>query len=98
MASSCPTTRRRSLFSRSSACLPVLVGSNNVSFGILLLLSAPSGSLARNVLARCQVRRQLLLCVQHPPLHRPDRDGLGGGNLVVFPLLDEAQFHDFALP
>src|SRR5713101_6750921 len=34
MASSCPTTRWRSWFSRSSACLPVLVGSSNVSFGI----------------------------------------------------------------
>src|SRR6266481_7914262 len=46
MASSCPTTRLRSWFSRSSACLPVLWGSSNVSFGILHLLPAPSGSLA----------------------------------------------------
>src|SRR5712664_1477254 len=46
MASSCPTTRLRSWFSRSSACLPVLLGSSNVSFGILHLLPAPSGSLA----------------------------------------------------
>src|SRR4030081_2720316 len=43
MASSCPTTRLRSWFSRSSACLPVLLGSNNVSFGILHLLPATSG-------------------------------------------------------
>src|SRR5438270_12663647 len=46
MASSCPTIRLRSWFSRSSACLPVLFGSSNVSFGILHLLPAPSGSLA----------------------------------------------------
>src|SRR6266850_4541757 len=43
MASSCPTTRLRSWFSRSSACLPVLLGSSNVSFGILHLLPATSG-------------------------------------------------------
>src|SRR5207245_2146163 len=58
---------------------------------------APSGSLACNVLACSQIRRQLFLCLKHPPLHRPDRDGLGGGDLVVFPLLDKAQRHDFAL-
>src|SRR6266851_4862533 len=43
MASSWPTTRLRSWFSRSSACLPVLLGSSNVSFGILHLLPATSG-------------------------------------------------------
>src|SRR6266849_10894999 len=48
MASSCPTTRLRSWFSRSSACLPVLLGSSNVSFGILHLLPATSGG-AREV-------------------------------------------------
>src|ERR1700730_8789654 len=40
MASSCPTTRLRSWFSRSSACLPVLLGSSSVSFVILHLLPA----------------------------------------------------------
>src|SRR5258707_4257326 len=55
----------------------------------------PSGSFV-HVMARLQMRRQLFLCVEHPPLHRPDWDGLSGGDLVVFPLLDEAQFHDFA--
>src|SRR5882672_9621409 len=46
MASSCPTTRLRSWFSRSSACLPVLLGSSNVSFGILLLLRRPQAATA----------------------------------------------------
>src|SRR5882762_1144007 len=45
MASSCPTTRLRSWFSRSSACLPVLLGSSNVSFGILHLLRRPQAAL-----------------------------------------------------
>src|SRR5712691_1091864 len=45
MASSCPTTRLRSWFSRSSACLPVLLGSSNVSFSILHLLPSPQAAL-----------------------------------------------------
>src|SRR5216683_3121517 len=61
MASSCPTTRLRRWFSRSCACLPVLLGSSNVSFGILHLLPAPSGSLAFmwwHVFEHCGFRRR----------------------------------------
>ncbi len=35
------------------------------------------------------MRRQLFLCIKNPPLRRADRDGPDGGDLVVFPLLDE---------
>src|SRR5712692_7471521 len=84
-------------FSKSFARPPVLVGSSNATLGIFLLLPAPSRSVACNILARFQIRRQLFRCVEHPPLNRPDRDRLGSGNLVVFPLLDKAQCHDFPL-
>jgi hypothetical protein len=58
-------------------------GPSNASLDTLLLLPAPSGSLARIGLARCQIGRQLLLpCVKNPLLHRPDRDGLGNGDLI----------------
>ena len=63
----------------------------------IFLLPASSGGLACNVLARLQIGRQLFRCVEHPPLNRPNRDRLGSGNLVVFPLLDKAQAHDFPL-
>jgi hypothetical protein len=56
-----------------------------------------SGSGLTGVLERGQVRRQLCLRIEYPPLHRPDRNVLGGGDLVVFPLLNEAQRHGFAL-
>src|SRR5581483_449238 len=41
-------------------------------------------------LPRAQVRSQLLLRVEHPPLNRADWDCLSGGDLVVFPLLHKA--------
>src|SRR5580700_8471535 len=46
---------------------------------------------------RCQVRRQLLFCVEHSPLHRSYRDGVGSSDLMIFPLFDEAEFHGLSL-
>src|SRR6266404_7257238 len=64
MASSCPTTRWRSWFSRSSACLPVLVGSNNVSFGI----ASPSGALRQRDLGNRDRALEILQdCDLRPP-------------------------------
>ncbi len=45
-----------------------------------------------------QKRREFLFCIEHAPLHRSDRKRSGGRDLVVFPLFDKAQRHDFAFP
>src|SRR5580658_10588 len=54
-----------------------------------------SGDLA-TILAGSQIRRQFFLGVEYSPLNGPDRDLSCGGDLVIFPLFDETQFHDFA--
>ena len=52
------------------------------------------GGFAHHLRSHSQERRQLPLRVEDPPLNRSERDRLGGGDLVVFPLLKEAQRHD----
>ena len=67
------------------------------ALAMLFLLPAPLSGLAHIVLTNLQMRSQLFLRIKHPPLHRSDRDSVGRGDLVVLPLLDETQLHDFTL-
>src|ERR1700722_17515450 len=97
MVSSCPTTWRLRPVSSSVASLPVLFGSSTLVLIISLLL-LDSRCPAIGAFTPPQMWRQLLFRVEHAPLDRTDRNGLGCRDFVVFPFLDKAQRQRFLLP
>src|SRR5271166_3024411 len=76
---------------RSAIAEPELNGeAEDLSYGV----GGPSlRRLSGGVETRRQERGQLLLGVEHPPLDRSDGDVVSGGDLMIFPLLDEAERH-----
>jgi len=60
--------------------------------------SLASRCLATGAYPPSQVRREFLLRVEHAPLHRADRNGLGCRDFVIFPFLNESQGQRFLLP